>query len=539
MALKKYENNKGSGKYSWHVRWKESVGAKKITQRVVLGSTRSVSKKVARSHHDMILSLVGTVETDRTFDRKQQAWLADIHSKLHKDLEKHGLTRERAAQRSSSAFRLETVCEEFLAMKESVVTKATMIKFRQSTDRLIAHFGADKDVREITAMEARNYPRQIKLQGYLSDPSVKLRDSYVSKQVDQVKELFRWAVSEGLIETDVFAYGVKTNKKPDQTRIHYITLDETQDLFNCQYDLKSLARIVLARLMGLRAAADTLWIRNCDVDFADGDVGRAEVIIDSHKTGGRKCPMFHDGVWIIFKLLCDAEPNPKGYLFKGDKEDAVRAGKKRCDFSLGEQYMGRYEVHTGGERIPKPFSNARSSWVTDVVKVFKLDKHDCSVWIGHTEAIQDSNYLQVINEDYKGALQEWSESSVEGLENTSVFFSMVYESLKKNLPGLAPTAFDHAQHITRKAMQGMFANTAPNTAPKSTILPPSDAVSDKLLQSILETTCVEELARNTLVLQGLQRLMQSSKEAPNLVEALSSAGAKVAEEGLEPPTPGL
>jgi hypothetical protein len=52
------------------------------------------------------------------------------------------------------------------------------------------------------------------------------------------------------------------------------------------------------------------------------------------------------------------------------------------------------------------------------------------------------------------------------------------------------------------------------------------------LQSILETTCVEELARNTLVLQGLQRLMQSSKEAPNLVEALSSAGAKVAEEGL-------
>ena len=88
-------------------------------------------------------------------------------------------------------------------------------------------------------------------------------------------------------------------------------------------------------------------------------------------------------------------------------------------------------------------------------------------------------------------------------------------------------------------MQGMFANTAPNTAPKSTILHPSDTVSDELLQSILETTCVEELARNTLVLQGLQRLMQSSKEAPNLVEALSSAGAKVAEEGLEPPTPGL
>jgi hypothetical protein len=174
-----------------------------------------------------------------------------------------------------------------------------------------------------------------------------------------------------------------------------------------------------------------------------------------------------------------------------------------------------------------------------VVKVFKLDKHDCSVWIGHTEAIQDRHYLKVINEDYKAALQQWSESSVDGLENTSLFFSLVYESLEKNLPELAPAAFNHAQQITRKAMQGMFANTTPNTTPNTPIRHPSDAVSDDLLQSILETTSVEELARNTLVLQGLQRLMQSSKEASSLVKTLSSAGAKVAEEGLEPPTPGL
>jgi hypothetical protein len=539
MALIKHENNKGSGKYSWHVRWKECVGGKMVPQCIVIGRTTSINKKTAQSNHDMILSLVGTVETDKTFDRQQQLWLADIPNKLHRDLEKYGLTRERAAQRSNSAFRLEAVCDEFVTMKEAVVTAATKTKFEQSTGRLLTHFGVNKDIRDITAIEAKNYPRSLKDQGYIKRPKVKLRDSYVAKQVDQVKELFRWAVSEGLIETDVFAYGVKTNKNPDQTRIHYITLSETQDLFNCQYDLKSLARIVLARLMGLRGAADTLWIRKCDVNFAGGDVGRAEVIVDSHKTGGRKCPMFHDGVWIIFKLLCDAEPSSKGYLFKGDKEDDVRAGKKRCDFSLGEQYMGRYEVATGGARISKPFSNARSSWVTDVVKVFKLDKHDCSVWIGHTEAIQDSNYLQVINEDYKAALQQWSESSVDGLENTSLFFSMVYESLEKNLPELAPAAFNHAQQITRKAMQGMFANTTPNTTPNTPIRHPSDAVSDDLLQSILETTSVEELARNTLVLQGLQRLMQSSKEASSLVKTLSSAGAKVAEEGLEPPTPGL
>tara|TARA_Y100001934_G_C12167595_1_gene685069 strand:- start:148 stop:321 length:174 start_codon:yes stop_codon:yes gene_type:complete len=54
--------------------------------------------------------------------------------------------------------------------------------------------------------------------------------------------------------------------------------------------MKSLARIVLAWLMGLRGAADTLWIRSRDMDFADGDVNRATVTIDSHKNGGRICP---------------------------------------------------------------------------------------------------------------------------------------------------------------------------------------------------------------------------------------------------------
>jgi hypothetical protein len=36
-------------------------------------------------------------------------------------------------------------------------------------------------------------------------------------------------------------------------------------------------------------------------------------------------------------------------------------------------------------------------------------------------------------------------------------------SFKKNLPELAPAAIDHAQQITRKAMQAMFTNTTPKT----------------------------------------------------------------------------
>ena len=177
------------------------------------------------------------------------------------------------------------------------------------------------------------------------------------------------------------------------------------------------------------------------MNFADGDVNRATVTIDSHKNGGRVCPMFHDANWIIFKLLCDAEPNPDGYLFKGEKEDAVRAGKADCDFSLSEQYAGRYEHHTGKSRIPKLFHNCRSSWVTDLVKVFGINKHDCAKWIGHTEAIQDSNYLQMISEDIHQAMDDAMEAKgcTKGCTTYtgSHWFELVHTALQTNHPELA------------------------------------------------------------------------------------------------------
>ena len=174
--------------------------------------------------------------------------------------------------------------------------------------------------------------------------------------------------------------------------------------------------------------------------------------------------MFHDANWIIFKLLCDAEPNPDGYLFKGEKEDAVRAGTGQCDFSLSEQYAGRYEHHTGKPRIPKLFHNCRSSWVTDLVKVFGLNKHDCANWIGHTEAIQDSNYLQMISEDIYLAMANAIGNADEVKKRPkkrptyigSFWFNQLYIALQTNHPELAEAALEHTQNITKIGMRGLF-----------------------------------------------------------------------------------
>ena len=104
---------------------------------------------------------------------------------------------------------------------------------------------------------------------------------------------------------------------------------------------------------------------------------------------------------------------------------------------MSEQYAGRYEHHTGKSRIPKLFHNCLSSWFTDLVKVFGLNKHDCANWIGHIEAIQEEHYLQIIDDGVKDAMSHWKESRVAGLEHTTYFFGMVLDALKDNMLALS------------------------------------------------------------------------------------------------------
>ena len=92
--------------------------------------------------------------------------------------------------------------------------------------------------------------------------------------------------------------------------------------------------------------------------------------------------------------------------------------------------------------------NCRSSWVTDLVQVFSLNKYDVANWIGHTEAIQGSNYLQMISEDIYEAMASAIEeaedsktsqetSQVISVRSGSISFILLYrptiQSLQRRL----------------------------------------------------------------------------------------------------------
>ena len=116
--------------------------------------------------------------------------------------------------------------------------------------------------------------------------------------------------------------------------------------------------------------------------------------------------------------------------------------------------------------------NCRSSWVTDLVKVFSLNKHDVANWIGHTEFIQDSNYLQMISEDIYEAMASAIEDAEEVKKRPtyigSFWFNQLYIALQNNHPELAEKALEHAQNITKIGMRGLFRIPSVDIASHST-----------------------------------------------------------------------
>ena len=105
------------------------------------------------------------------------------------------------------------------------------------------------------------------------------------------------------------------------------------------------------------------------------------------------------------------------------------------------------------------------------MKVFGLNKHDCAKWIGHTEAIQDSNYLQMISEDIYLAMANAIGNADEVKKRPtyigSFWFNQLYIALQTNHPELAEAALEHAQNITKIGMRGLFRIPSVDITPRS------------------------------------------------------------------------
>jgi hypothetical protein len=452
MTLVKRKN--GPNSRSYRVTWNGNKSW------ITIGTCDRYDEKAAREFDRMIMSLVATKRIGQSFDSKQIDFLDSVDDKVHSQLEREGLARERAAQRAHSAYHLEKVIGEYRNTRKDPYGTSKVLD--ASFTGLLNKFGGTKDIRDISRNEAKAFPQWLKRNGRL-DGKGKLADSTVSKRIERVKSFFLWAVGEEIVPHSVFAHGVRTNSGPMKDRQHLVTLKESEMLLESQDNLQNFALAVLARFLGVRPAADCLWLRNRDVVFAGGDCSRAEITLDSVKTGSRKCPLFCDAVYIVLKLLCDREPKPDGFLIKGSIWDRIRDPHDDADtgsLNLSVQFGRRYSRKHGQDLWQKPFVNTRSTVITELSKFYGYNQHSIGVWLGNTPGIQNQHYLQIMNDDHRDAMRKWHESkkgSSKGSRTDGSHLSaMVFRALRKVCPELVPAAEKHAAGITKIGLNEMF-----------------------------------------------------------------------------------
>ena len=64
----------------------------------------------------------------------------------------------------------------------------------------------------------------------------------------------------------------------------------------------------------------------------------------------------------------------------------------------------------------------------------------------------------------------------------------------------------------------------------------TQVVQDSLIGQVIATTSIEEMAKNTLILQHFGSLIESNNKASSLLKALLAESLQVAGAGFEPTT---
>jgi integrase len=314
-------------------------------------------------------------------DAETSKWVAGIDDRLHRKLAAKGLV----PPRTRSGHTLGALLDEYFRTVE--VKASTAVTYKQTRRSLEEHFGATKNLKLITPLEADRW------RGALRDEG--LAEATVSKRVKTARQVFkqglRWKMVPENPFTDVKA-GAQTNKE----RMCYIGREIIERVLEACPDGEWRLIVALSRFGGLRCPSEHLALRWDDVDW-----DRGRLTVRSPKTEGmegrefRHVPLFPE---LKLHLLEQFERAAPGAEFV-----VTRARSSSTNLRTG---LLRIIARAGVSPWPRLFHNLRASRQTELVESFPL--HVVCAWLGNTPAIAQGHYLQVHDAHFEKAAGEGS-----------------------------------------------------------------------------------------------------------------------------------
>ena len=359
--------------------WVQFLDLEKKRQTVRLGKT---SRKKADRIKSVAEDLLSGLKLSQSPDDKTLQWLDECDDDIYDKLAAVGLVDDR------STTRLSAFIAEYIKSRTDLKPR-TVIKFNATKDYMVAHFGAECDLRKVTEADGQAF--RIYLLSQQNSKGQGMAENTVRKHTQIAKQFFNHAVSRKLLRVNPLA-GLPSTVMPNKERMHYITHDDAAAVIDACPDAQWRLIFALARYGALRCPSEILQLRWADIDW-----GKQEMLVRSEKTahhvgqGSRKVPIFAD----LMPFIEDARE-----LSEGKGEFLVHRYRD-------EETNLRTQLHRIAERAhlkpwPKAFQNLRASRATDLVMHHPL--HVVSQWTGHSIETMRKFYLQVTDEHRQAAL---------------------------------------------------------------------------------------------------------------------------------------
>ena len=337
-----------------------------------------VSVKAAEAFKIRVESLITAHRTGTSIDAQTADWVASLPDEIHHRLLKAQLVEPRLHHKQHTLGDLLNACFESMSVKDS-----TMTRYKQSRRILFECFGEDRPLEDISSRDADSYRTWLEGKGY--------SQAKVSKEISIAKMFMKKAVRWEMLIRNPFD-GVIAGSQTNRDRLFYLDHESTSKLIDAAPNADWRCIIALARLGGLRCPSEVLLVRWADVDWAnlrlrvrspktERHIGKSERII----------PLFPE----LHAVLLDA------FELAENGAEFVVSGYRDPKANLRTQML-RIIERAGLEPWPRLFNSMRASRATELAAEYPAAV--CTSWIGHTQAVGESHYHMVRDEDFAKAV---------------------------------------------------------------------------------------------------------------------------------------
>jgi len=233
------------------------------------------------------------------------------------------------------------------------IKPGTVEHYRRVKRDLIACFGADKPLRDLTPADADRFRLHLIGRG--------LAENTVRRICGRAKQFLTAAVRRRLIPSNPFA-DLKAAVQANPSRFYYVTREEAQKVIDACPDAQWRLLVALARFGGLRCPSEHLALRWGDVDWAQDRV-RVRSPKTEHHAGGesRMIPLFPELRPYLEEVWDAAEPGTEYVITRYRDSNA----------NLRTQLL-RIIDKAGLEPWQKPWVNMRSTRETELTEKYPM-----------------------------------------------------------------------------------------------------------------------------------------------------------------------